>query len=417
VKSFIIYICLFGIPFSYGQWELLHPDIASEDNYFYDLDFLNIDSGFVVGVTNSEISILRTFDSGLSWDTTTITDIGIPYTSFNSIYFVNDTIGYIACDGDILKTTDCGNNWESLDTANIWTGLSPKWRNLCFINKDTGYVTYMDGGAQFLKTIDGGWTWTTDEVMTGARSFNLNDGIYTACWGGWGILDSSTTVWTKSASNLLTGADIFYNTIYNNGQLIIVGDAPGWAWYVTSHDMGSSWSYRYLEVFSIDNIQFVNDSIGYASGGLAGTIKTRNGGDTWELMEVNTFGTELSSRFLNFDMLNDSIGFGISQFGIFKTINGGGEPQHVVESYDYVSITENSDDDFNIYPNPVQDIVNLDHLDFEVDNLQIYSLTGQLIKEVAPNNSQINLSGLAAGTYMLKIISDKQTYTSLIMKE
>ncbi|WP_347375034.1 T9SS type A sorting domain-containing protein [Aequorivita sp. Q41] len=75
--------------------------------------------------------------------------------------------------------------------------------------------------------------------------------------------------------------------------------------------------------------------------------------------------------------------------------------------------------DFNnqkaiIYPNPSKGIVNINNNNIE--KIIIYSITGKIIKEMKPQ-SQIDLSDINKGVYVIKLISDTNTFIEKIILE
>lgn len=70
------------------------------------------------------------------------------------------------------------------------------------------------------------------------------------------------------------------------------------------------------------------------------------------------------------------------------------------------------------YPNPVKDILNFS-LDKEITTVSIYNLLGQEVvsKSVNSNETSINVSDLAAGTYLVKVTSDNEVKTVKIIKQ
>lgn len=86
----------------------------------------------------------------------------------------------------------------------------------------------------------------------------------------------------------------------------------------------------------------------------------------------------------------------------------------------YPSTLSNEDftiNEFKIYPNPVNDILNLS-LDKEITVVLIYNLFGQevITKSVNKNKTSIDVSGLSAGTYLVKIASDNEVKTMKMFK-
>lgn len=70
-----------------------------------------------------------------------------------------------------------------------------------------------------------------------------------------------------------------------------------------------------------------------------------------------------------------------------------------------------------VFPNPVNDILNISNLK-DVSDLTIYNLLGQevLSEKGIDATKQINVSGLIAGTYLVKISSNGKTETYKIVK-
>lgn len=58
----------------------------------------------------------------------------------------------------------------------------------------------------------------------------------------------------------------------------------------------------------------------------------------------------------------------------------------------------------SVYPNPVSDILTISNAG-NINNIAVYSLSGQLLREEKTNMSQVSFSGLAAGVYFVKVTS------------
>jgi len=73
---------------------------------------------------------------------------------------------------------------------------------------------------------------------------------------------------------------------------------------------------------------------------------------------------------------------------------------------------------FKSYPNPVKDILNLSY-DKTISNVSVFNILGQevIIKSINANQSQIDMSGLNAGTYLVKVTADNQVKTIKVIKE
>ena len=66
-----------------------------------------------------------------------------------------------------------------------------------------------------------------------------------------------------------------------------------------------------------------------------------------------------------------------------------------------------------LYPNPGNTIV---YLGVDADLVEVYSLSGQLLKSVVPVNNQLKLDGLKNGIYLVTIKTESDTYTVKLIK-
>jgi hypothetical protein len=73
---------------------------------------------------------------------------------------------------------------------------------------------------------------------------------------------------------------------------------------------------------------------------------------------------------------------------------------------------------FTYYPNPVKDVLNLSYTN-NISNVAVFNLLGQQMysKTVNANQSKVDMSNLAPGTYLVKVTSDNQVKTLKVIKE
>ena len=112
--------------------------------------FVDENTGFVCG-GNFGGFILKTIDGGVNW--INVYSDSVLFPSLKSIRFVNANTGICAGScaygGYIIKTTNSGQNWNLIDTIR-YNGLN----SMYFINDSTGYVCGQSG--LILKTTTGG---------------------------------------------------------------------------------------------------------------------------------------------------------------------------------------------------------------------------------------------------------------------
>lgn len=84
------------------------------------------------------------------------------------------------------------------------------------------------------------------------------------------------------------------------------------------------------------------------------------------------------------------------------------------ESNGIRSINEN---DLNLYPNPVQNVLNV-HLEGYSGIMQIQDISGKLVMQqhIAQNITSVDVSGLERGIYIVKVSCATHVFTSKIVK-
>jgi hypothetical protein len=72
---------------------------------------------------------------------------------------------------------------------------------------------------------------------------------------------------------------------------------------------------------------------------------------------------------------------------------------------------------FNYYPNPVTDVLTVSYSN-AISEIVVYNLLGQQVLIAKPNatQTQVDLSGLNTGTYMVKVTSDEVSKTIRVVK-
>jgi len=73
---------------------------------------------------------------------------------------------------------------------------------------------------------------------------------------------------------------------------------------------------------------------------------------------------------------------------------------------------------FKAYPNPVKDLLNLSYTQ-NISNVEIFNMLGQQVfaKTVNATQGQVDMSNLAAGTYLVKVATDNQVKTIKVIKQ
>jgi hypothetical protein len=150
-----------------------------------DFAFTSETRGIVCGYTTDRKGkenalVLLTNDGGAHWTETPVKEIGL------SIYFLDDSNGWMVTEKGIWQTSESGHSWTKL--RNAPSGMLRIW----FVDKKHGYAAGLE--KRVFETMDGGLSWTLlpiskeaqgDPTFTtfGEIAFAGNNGIIS----GWNI--------------------------------------------------------------------------------------------------------------------------------------------------------------------------------------------------------------------------------------
>ncbi|RZJ64884.1 MAG: T9SS type A sorting domain-containing protein [Flavobacterium sp.] len=95
-----------------------------------------------------------------------------------------------------------------------------------------------------------------------------------------------------------------------------------------------------------------------------------------------------------------------------------GQAEDYMVMIDAVGATGSFDSSsFTYYPNPVKDVLNVSYVS-NISAVEVYNIVGQqvMVKTINGNEGQVDMSGLAAGTYMVKVTADSTSKTIKVIK-
>jgi photosystem II stability/assembly factor-like uncharacterized protein len=220
-------------------WDLLQ---LPEQGFIWDVSM--VDSNRIWACSSGKI--FATADGGESWtvqyDGTGITDFINYIEMFDASHGIVQ--GDVLSDGPvlILKTSDGGENWISMNDSTFGGWSGDLWRPLDFVNSDIGYF-YINGTGygHLMKTTNGGQHWTQlDSMLNGIevlKFYNESIGLFSV-WGGSILrtLDGGTTLDTIT---VLPGS---------GADLEFAPEDPSKVWFTTfespiyfSSDTGRTW--------------------------------------------------------------------------------------------------------------------------------------------------------------------------------
>ncbi len=402
--------------------------------------------GWILGWNDSmERSILqKTVDGGNAWDDYTL---GGSYI-YSSIYFIENTVGYICgsfdmgLTGRIGVSYNGGTSWSYIDD-NLPDILTCIW----FANDLSGWCS---GHDKLAATTDGGDNWDIINDIELESIHFINDDL------GWGRNNDGIHKTTN-------GGDNWELTSFSgsSSDIFFINEITGWAAtgsmiYKTING-GASWFLQADESQQINAVYFVNSDTGYAIGNNGLILKTIDGGGgeipveltsftasaqgkyiilNWETAtELNNFGFKIYRKLNDnkFEFINFTEGNGTSSEPhnyIFKDYPcQNGEYKYQLKQIDYngaEKIYESGNVVYNHYqelqisafPNPFNGLLNIEYNAPEGGDVQIgvFSLTGESIyKTIDKYNgehfrkAQIDMNNYNSGIYILRINSKNRT--------
>ncbi|MEN8224320.1 MAG: YCF48-related protein [Bacteroidota bacterium] len=302
-----------------GNWELAKIEVPVEDFNAGPIHFTTPYIGFVGGSMNNENFIFKTINGGESWYQV-YDDNATGISQFN---FINKDTGYsmgsvIWYSNNLLRTVDGGESWE------IMSDHFGTWFLRSMIMGDNGLGLCLGDNGQVVKITDYGTNWEYLSNMF-LYKYNLDD-----CF----ILDDSTAIATRGGGG---GGVPSYGVIQSDDRGITwydqenfygsvssidfindsVGYYCGWdQWQyekslMKTTDGGINW--QTVELLPIDiepeKVEFINDEIGFVGGPRYGEYgfslyKTVDGGLSWIPIENELF--DAFDPFKDFEFYNDS---------------------------------------------------------------------------------------------------------------
>lgn len=398
---------------------------------FKSIHFPTSSVGFVSGDNGT---ILKTNDGGTIWQSTTSS---FPGYWFWDVHFLNADTGFVvgesnpgtnpAGSGIILKTTDGGLNWTT-----CVSGLPYPVRDLFVLNNDTVFAC---GGAELtngkiIKSVYGGLTWNQigitwfDGMLGGLYFLNSNVGFLGVYESSWGAYNPSSVTWLNTTngggtftSNVISGSWSYWNfsTDFPNqltGYMSRSAFSTDPVYIRKTIDGGNNWTENAIPGFSgsIYGLDFITTDTGYVVGGSGVIMKTNDGGSSW-VSENSGVTDDLRAVYF----INDALGFAAGSNGkiLKRTSNTTG-----------IAANYFADESLNVYPNPFNASTTISYsiLKAAKVELTILDLLGNKIATVdsdnksAGNHSTIwNTETVAEGMYTLQLKVDNQISSKKII--
>ena len=325
--------------------------------------FMNISTGLRSRGFQGIYSFQKTTDNGISWNTFASPISFAP----KQIVMVNDTTGYLsgnsygANHAQLYRLTPTASQ-QLLD----WDSLFFTDAKIEFPNSNNGFIIVGDTNQRthLYRSNDSGVSWTK------VFSSNLN------------VLTS--TSFTDSLKGYICA---------NNGEIHKTTDG-GMNWAIVPGPGPNA--------NSINSVDFFDDQVGYIVGDSGKIHKTTDGALSWT-SEVS--GT--TSNLMEVQMVDINTAYSIGHDGALLK-NG---PVLAVESS-----SNNPTSSTIIYPNPASNSISINvQPRLTLQTVELFDAKGRLV--LSENHSEVDVSALGSGMYLVKVHADRRIYTSKLIKE
>jgi photosystem II stability/assembly factor-like uncharacterized protein len=360
--------------------------------------FLNDTVGYVSWQSLSQGGIIKTINGGTNWTKRIISPNPI-----RSVYFTSIDTGYAVGDDGIFKTTNQGNNWTNIDSG--------YFRSIYFTSRDTGYAAGNYGnGYGVYKTTNAGATWTNifnqaaaDGLFFITSKVGYVEQVESPYTSFYKTTDAGNTWATINIPGVTNGVISIFFTDLDTGY---VGEFEHGIYKTT--DGGNTWKSLNLGTpFAMHSLGFINPSVGFAagSGNFSGLIlHTTNGGNTWNILYSDG---DSSSVLGGVVFPSPCIGYVSGNMGTMLKI----------ECASGINSIAPLNDDINIFPNPASDNITIESSQQAI--MEILNIQGQTVlqQQLQQGKTNIDISRLAKGVYILRLNNNDKTAVTKIVKE
>ncbi|MFT4602521.1 MAG: photosystem II stability/assembly factor-like uncharacterized protein [Arenicella sp.] len=382
----------------------------------------------------------------------------------NTIDFPSINVGYIGGnDTLLLKTTDGGENWSEIDFAGVT--VFPGGEDILdinFVDDNIGYLTVGPYGGTF-KTSDGGFNWAPLATMGSCYNqtnffFAEDDGFI----GGSGcftaeeieIVSSGPAAFAMLETDFTGGSNIITQIDFLDSDFGMASSSGGQIFRTT--DGGVNWDTipsSLHDSIPITSMNIIDDTLAYAgydaNGGGFGILMSTDAGLTWaEDMNSATFYYPAFYEVVQSNHQRTYVAAvpsgGSATGGLIFEDNGTfwnywdvDQPVYAMETYSdsvvwavgdsgYVVVNvlpsmlsieqEVTNENFEIYPNPFESIVNLDLDGFVNPTLMIFDAQVRIVEQKVISTSQQDLSFLEKGIYVFVLTDGESKRMTRVIK-
>jgi len=297
-----------------AQWEWVNP--KPQANSLKKIFFSDSSTGWMVGDKGTFLK--TTFESEWEvkyYDSVRANLTSVTFRNPNLGWAVSSVVGIVE-EGRVFRTSDGGQNWEQVSV------FDKDLYDVKFVTDDIGWVV---GFGIISKTTDGGISWH-DQLLDPLGRF------YTCYFAdslkGWAVGYVGTEIYHTEDGGLtwnkqsLNPAGTYFSIAFsdsNNGW--IAGHTLNGYYYASlfrSTNGGSNWFEYPMSGTGLNNITFINDSVGWITDDSGNVLKTTDSGNNWSTI------ANVGSSIDNILFVNSNKGWLINPKGIIRNTTDGG---------------------------------------------------------------------------------------------
>ncbi len=341
--------------------------------------------------------VLLSSNNGNSW---TAVNTNLSNNWVISLANKGDTIFAGTYNGGVFLSSNNGNSWDSVNT-----GLTNRVVHAIAIKGNSIFAGTKDG--MYLSTNNGGnWSIVNNGLPTNSMftAFAINDtNIYAAAYDNTGVYISTNNGSSWSAATGLQGCGV--NAIAISGNYLLAGTttAYGIGGVFLSTNNGFNWNSTHLAATDINTFAINGNDIFAGSNQYGVYLSTTDNGSNWTQINTGLTGTGFINALV---IRKDTLYAGTYNDGIWYL------------PLETVGIKEiNNADNIVVYPNPATNNITIEAL--QKSTIEILNIQGQTIlqQQIQQGKTNIDISALAKGVYILRLCSNDKTAVTKIVKE
>ena len=348
----------------------------------------------------------------------------------------------LAVENTSAESTDV--NWTENGTATEWevvygtVGFDPETEGMSMIDDDGTLgetITDLDPNTEYDVYVRALWGEGDESEFSDSEDFITECLVISPDYSE-GFSEFVPDCWKEAGSGLPSEGpsefggsnwieDDFLNTGSNNSAQINIYFDNRQEWLISPLiDLsGGDYELNYIAAITDYNNSDIPEGNGMGSDDEVQVLITSDNGMTWENLKTYNQADYPSETGDN-EVIDLSAYSGTVQIAFWATdgsVNDDEDYDFFIDDFEVttaLSITSNEFNSFAFYPNPAQNVLNLD-AQAQIDRVVIHNMLGQKVMERTSNQTQLklNVADFASGVYFMNVTIDGTQKSFKIIKE